>query len=53
MKAAFPSSKHCAYYGDVSATRLLVSRGASLHSRGDNFALNGAVFHAPQCERDY
>jgi len=35
----------CAYYGDVSAIRLLLEKGASLHSLGDNFDLNGAAFH--------
>lgn len=35
----------CAYYGDVSATKFLVSRGASLTLLGDNFDLNGAAFH--------
>jgi|SRR5947209_4772660 len=35
----------CAYYGDVSAMRVLISRGAKLESLGDNLDLNGAVFH--------
>ncbi|HEY2786607.1 MAG TPA: ankyrin repeat domain-containing protein [Fimbriiglobus sp.] len=35
----------CAYHGDVSAIRFLVSRGASLKSLGENLDLNGAVFH--------
>jgi len=35
----------CAYYGDVSAIRYLVSHGASLNALGDNLDLNGAVFH--------
>jgi ankyrin repeat protein len=35
----------CAYYGDVSAMRLLLSRGASLRALGDNLDLNGAAFH--------
>jgi len=35
----------CAYYGDVSAIRYLVSRGAKLDSLGRNLDLNGAVFH--------
>jgi hypothetical protein len=34
----------CAYYGDVSAIRLL-GAGASLRSLGDNLDLNGAAFH--------
>jgi uncharacterized protein len=35
----------CAYYGDVSAIRLLLDRGESLTSLGANFGLNGAAFH--------
>jgi uncharacterized protein len=35
----------CAYYGDVSAVRHLVSRGASLTALGENLDLNGASFH--------
>ena len=35
----------CAYYGDVSAIRFLLSNGESLASLGDNFDLNGAAFH--------
>jgi uncharacterized protein len=35
----------CAYYGDVSAIRFLVSSGESLASLGDNLDLNGAAFH--------
>jgi ankyrin repeat protein len=35
----------CAYYGDVSAIRHLVSRGATLAALGDNLDLHGAVFH--------
>ena len=37
--------KWCAYYGDVSAIRYLLINGESLRSLGDNFDLNGAVFH--------
>jgi len=37
--------KWCAYYGDVSAIRHLVSNGESLKSLGENLDLNGAVFH--------
>ena len=40
--------KWCAYYGDVSAIRFLLSHGESLHSLGDNYDLNGAVFHGHQ-----
>ncbi len=35
----------CAYYGDVSAIRFLLTQGASIESLGDNFDLNGASFH--------
>lgn len=35
----------CAYHGDVSAVRHLVSKGESLQSLGVNFDLNGAAFH--------
>ena len=35
----------CAYHGDVSAIKFLLSQGESLQSLGDNFDLNGAVFH--------
>jgi ankyrin repeat protein len=37
--------QHCAYYGDVSAIRFLLSQGESLRSLGDNFGLSGAAFH--------
>ena len=37
--------ERCAYFGDVSAVRLLLDRGESLASLGDNFGLNGAAFH--------
>ena len=35
----------CAYYGDVSAIRFLLANGESIASLGENFDLNGAVFH--------
>jgi uncharacterized protein len=35
----------CAYHGDVSAIRFLLSQGASLDPLGVNLDLNGAVFH--------
>jgi uncharacterized protein len=35
----------CAYYGDVSAIRVLVSRGESLEALGPNLDLNGACYH--------
>ena len=37
--------KWCAYHGDVSAIKFLLRNGESLESLGDNFDLNGAVFH--------
>ncbi len=35
----------CAYYGDVSAMRFLLSRGETLDALGENLDLNGACFH--------
>jgi hypothetical protein len=35
----------CAYYGDVSALRYLLTQGATLALLGDNYDLNGAAFH--------
>ncbi len=35
----------CAYYGDVSAIKLLLAKGASLDSLGDDFGLTDACFH--------
>jgi uncharacterized protein len=35
----------CAYHGDVSAIRFLLTHGETLASLGDNLDLNGAVFH--------
>ncbi len=37
--------KWCAYYGDVSAIKLLLANGETLASLGENFDLNGAAFH--------
>lgn len=37
--------KWCAYYGDVSAIRFLLTNGESLSSLGENLDLNGAAFH--------
>lgn len=37
--------KWCAYYGDVSAIRFLLSHGESLRTLGENLDLNGAAFH--------
>lgn len=35
----------CAYYGDVSAVRMLVARGATLEVLGPGLGLNAAAFH--------
>lgn len=35
----------CAHYGDLSAVKFLLANGESLQSLGDNYDLNGAVFH--------
>ena len=35
----------CAYYGDVSAIKYLLSKGASLSDLGTNYGLNAASFH--------
>ena len=35
----------CAHHGDVSAVRFLLSQGETLSTLGQNFDLNGAVFH--------
>lgn len=35
----------CAYYGDVSALRFLLSHGESLAALGKNLGLGGAAFH--------
>jgi len=35
----------CAYYGDVSAMKYLLTAGAKLDSLGDDFGLNAACFH--------
>ena len=40
-----PLILHCAYYGDVTAVKILLEKGASLGDLGQNFDLNGAAFH--------
>ena len=35
----------CAYYGDVSAIKHLLAKGAAVESLGDNLGLDGACFH--------
>lgn len=35
----------CAYYGDVSAIRYLISKGEAVQSLGDNLGLVAAAFH--------
>ena len=37
--------KWCAYYGDVSAIKFLITRGETLQSLGTDLGLNGAAFH--------
>jgi len=37
--------KWCAYYGDVSGIKFLLSEGATLDDLGTNFDLNGSAFH--------
>ncbi len=37
--------KWCAYYNDASSIRFLLANGESLESLGENFDLNGAVYH--------
>ena len=39
--------KWCAYYGDVSAIKFLLSKGESLKSLGEDLGLNNACFHGP------
>lgn len=36
---------HCAYFGDVSAIKFLLSRGGTLAPLGENLGLNAASFH--------
>lgn len=40
-----PLIRWCAYYGDVSAIKFLISQGESLEALGENLDLNGACFH--------
>jgi uncharacterized protein len=40
-----PLIRWCAYYGDVSAVKFLLSKGASTDDLGENYDLNGAAFH--------
>ena len=40
-----PMIQWCAYYGDVSALRFLLSQGESLHRLGPDLGLNAAAFH--------
>jgi ankyrin repeat protein len=35
----------CAYYGDVSAMKFLLTKGAQMNSLGENLGLNAASFH--------
>ena len=40
-----PLIRWCAYHGDVAAVRVLLERGETLESLGDNADLHGAAFH--------
>jgi len=40
-----PLVRWCAYYGDVSALKCLLTRAAPMESLGENLDLNGACFH--------
>ena len=40
-----PLINWCAYYGDVSAMKLLLGHGVSVSSLGDDLGLNAAAFH--------
>jgi ankyrin repeat protein len=40
-----PLINWCAYYGDVSAIKFLLSQGESLKSLGNNLGLDAAAFH--------
>jgi Ankyrin repeats (3 copies) len=42
---AYLCLQRCAYFGDVSAIRFLLSHGEALESLGDNLGLNVAAFH--------
>jgi ankyrin repeat protein len=44
-KDGIPLIRWCAYYGDVSAIKYLLARGAALDSLGENFDLSAASFH--------
>ncbi|RXH55359.1 ankyrin repeat domain-containing protein [Granulicella sibirica] len=37
--------QHCAYYGDVTAIKLLLAQGASLATLGLDLGITGAAFH--------
>src|ERR1700727_2453811 len=37
--------QHCAYYGDVSAIKFLLTHGESISALGENLDLNVAAFH--------
>lgn len=43
--AGVPLVRWCAYYGDVSAIRFLLTQGTPLEALGENLDLNGAAFH--------
>lgn len=51
-EAGTPLIRWCAYHGDVSAIRFLLTQGETLASLGENYDLNGAAFHGhwPLCQ---
>jgi ankyrin repeat protein len=44
-KDGVPLIQWCSYYGDVSAIKYLLAKGAPLDSLGDNLGLNTASYH--------
>jgi len=44
-ESGVPLIRQCAYYGDVSAIRFLLSHGESLDSLGENYGLDTASYH--------
>ena len=44
-ESGIPLIRWCAYYGDVSAIKFLLSKRVPLSDLGENYDLNGAAFH--------
>lgn len=44
-KNGYKLIKWCDYYGDVTAIKYLISKGASIDDLGENYSLNRAAFH--------